>query len=407
MNPQAEALNKSLPSHVTALLSAKGKAAFWPKLGILQQCADARGKAIDATIGIAVEDDKEPMRLSATDKLPLPPKAVYPYAPGFGVKELRELWKAEMLKKNPSLKAPASLPVVTAGLTHGLSILGSLFLDPGDEIVLPDMFWGNYKLIFEHIHGAKLTSFPTFIDGGFNLKGLEESLKGKKVLLLNFPNNPTGYTPTEEEADGIITIIKNAAKENPLLVILDDAYFGLVYEDGIEKESLFAKLAGLDNVLAVKVDGATKEEFAWGFRIGFLTYNLDTAAAQALEEKTAGTIRATVSNCNHAGQSLMVQALKDSKHEEEKEQKFNTLKARYEKVKEVLKDSKLSPLPFNSGYFMCLKLEKDSEAVRQALLKDGVGVIALANNLIRVAYSGVAEQDIPELFKKIERQTNI
>ena len=48
--------------------------------------------------------------------------------------------------------------------------------------------------------------------------------------------------------------------------------FGLVYENGIFKESLFSKLADLhENVLAVKVDGATKEDYAWGFRVGFIT----------------------------------------------------------------------------------------------------------------------------------------
>ena len=57
-----------------------------------------------------------------------------------------------------------------------------------------------------------------------------------------------------------------------VVAIADDAYFGLFYEDSL-KESLFGKLANLHpRILAIKLDGATKEEFVWGFRTGFITF---------------------------------------------------------------------------------------------------------------------------------------
>ena len=62
-----------------------------------------------------------------------------------------------------------------------------------------------------------------------------------------------------------------------------------------------------------------------------------------------------------------------------------------------------TPLPFNSGYFMCVELKKglDAEAVRQKLLTSyDTGVIALGN-LIRVAFSAVREESIPQLFENI------
>ncbi len=414
LDPQAEELNKALPQPVLRLLSAKGKAAYWPVRGILQQAADAKGAALDASVGIAYDDDGEPMRLEAIGKnLLLVPKDAYPYAPGSGVKGLREAWKAEMKAKNPSLTAATSLPVVTAGLTHALSVAGTLFLDPGDTIILPDLYWPNYGLILGHGCGAELAPFPMFTEGGFNVQGLKSALEGpgKKAVLLNFPNNPTGYTPTEQEAERIVGALKEAAERGPILVILDDAYYGLVYEEGVAQESLFAALAELhENLVAVKVDGASKEEFAWGFRVGFLTYggkSLSQAGLQALEAKTAGTVRATVSNAPHHSQSLILAALRDPKHQEEKLQKFDTLKTRYATVKKVLEEKEygklFTPLPFNSGYFMCLRLAKglDAENVRQALLKDGVGVIALPGNLLRVAFSGIPASKLPALFDKI------
>ena len=60
-------------------------------------------------------------------------------------------------------------------------------------------------------------------------------------------------------------------------------------------------------------------------------------------------------------------------------------------------------LPFNSGYFMCIRLKEgiDGEELRQLLLsKYDTGVINM-NNVIRIAYSSVAEKDIPTLFDNI------
>ena len=49
-------------------------------------------------------------------------------------------------------------------------------------------------------------------------------------------------------------------------MLVDDAYFGLVYEDNVFKESIFARLAGLsENIMAVKLDGPTKEDYVWGW----------------------------------------------------------------------------------------------------------------------------------------------
>ena len=73
--------------------------------------------------------------------------------------------------------------------------------------------------------------------------------------------------------------VRSAAQRGlKLVVLVDDAYFGLVYEAGVMRESLFALLCGLHpNLLAVKLDGPTKEDYVWGFRVGFLTYGIGHA----------------------------------------------------------------------------------------------------------------------------------
>lgn len=398
------------------MLSHKGRAIYFPKTGIVGQAAEAKSKKINATAGIAVEDDGTPMRLnSIAEKIKLSPGDIFNYAPTYGKPELRRLWLKKIKEKNPSLNVPISLPIVTGALTHGLSITAYLFINSGEKIILTDKFWGNYRLTFENEAGGELDAFNTFKEGCFDLKSFADKLSQvgkKKIVLLNFPNNPSGYTATEDEAKAIVAIIKKRAEAgDSLVVILDDAYFGLVYEEGIMKESLFSLLAGLHpNILAIKIDGATKEDYVWGLRVGFLTYGIKDGSEplyRALEDKTAGTIRGSISNVSNLSQSLVYQGLSSPAYREEKKQKYQILKNRYEKVKGALGNKKyrevFSPLPYNSGYFMCLELapELEAEAVRKLLLeKYDTGTIAIKNNL-RIAFSAVAEKNLPQLFENI------
>ena len=113
----------------------------------------------------------------------------FPYAPSYGKPELRDSWLKLMREKNPSLaNVEISRPVVTNALTHALSVAGTLLLDPGDKLVLPDLFWGNYRLIFEHGCDAQLSTFETFSGQGFNVDALKTALMagppGKRVLAI-------------------------------------------------------------------------------------------------------------------------------------------------------------------------------------------------------------------------------
>ncbi len=210
--------------------------------------AEARDTKLNATIGIALDDDLSPTRLSSiTDKVKLSPQDIFPYSPSFGKKELRVAWLREIKRKNPSFQGNTSLPIVTPGITHALSIAGYLFINLGDTIISPDKFWCSYKPIFEHDYGGKLYTFNTFKDGIFDLDAFEKKLRStptkKIIILFNFPNNPSGYTPTIPEAKQISGIIQNLAnKGKKILVILDDAYLDHIYKKGIFQESLILKL---------------------------------------------------------------------------------------------------------------------------------------------------------------------
>jgi aspartate/methionine/tyrosine aminotransferase len=426
IRPLAKELNDTIErenSHVYGMLSDLGKRLFFPK-GILAQAAEAKDKAKrhDATIGIAREKGK-PMFLPSVMKYfnDITPAEALTYAPATGRVDLRKKWREELIRKNPSLaKKSFSLPIITAGVTHALSLVGDLFLDRGEMVLLPDKFWENYELLYGVRMRAQLGLFPFYNAAGrFNVEALRQALatragSWKTMLILNFPNNPTGYSITKSEADQIVAALQEAADDGRnLIVVTDDAYFGLFYGAELAEESLFARLANLhDRILAVKVDGPTKEEFVWGFRTGMLTFSTraffsEETLYQALEKKVAGAIRSAVSNCSHPSQSVLVKALSTDTIKEERKQKKGILEQRANCVHKILCKPEYAgywePYPFNSGYFMCLKLKGlDAETFRKHLLeKYGVGVIADGERDIRVAFSAVEASELEDLFAQM------
>jgi aspartate/methionine/tyrosine aminotransferase len=120
-----------------------------------------------------------------------------------------------------------------------------------------------------------------------------------------------------------------------------------------------------------------------------------------------GIIRAKISNCPHPSQTFVIEGLRSPQFLAQKEEKFQVMKGRARKTKQVLDsgkyDSAWSYYPFNSGYFMCLKLKKvDAEKLRVHLLdKYGVGAISIGKTDLRIAFSCIAEENIQELFDLI------
>jgi len=430
LNPLARDLNERLESaapEVFAMLSALGRRLYFPK-GILSQSAEAKAKAhrFNATIGIATEGGV-PMHLaSVAEQIPgVSAEDAFPYAPAPGQQPLREKWRDKMLAENPRLRAKSfGLPVVTSAITHGLSLVGDLFVDPGDVLLVPDKLWGNYRLTYEVRLGGRIETFPFYTGTQFDIAGFEAGLaraaagREKLVVLLNFPNNPTGYMPSVAEGEAITSaLLAQAERGTRLVTVLDDAYFGLFYHLGGESmtESLFAPLTNAHpNLLAIRLDGATKELFVWGLRCGFLTIGAGRAGSAdevsaVLDAKLRGAIRSGISSGPQLSQSLISKALATPTIDREREEKRVVLGARAAKVFEVANADRFRAswdvYPFNSGYFMCVETKGiDAESVRLHLLeRDGIGVIAVGGNDVRVAFSCLELDEIEPLFEALHR----
>ena len=415
-----ERINQALKDAEPALfesLSQLGKEAYYPP-DIPFQAAEARGAEFNATIGQITDGEGGILALPAVveqlgslGERHLSSSLLY--SPVEGVPELRRLWSRH---HRPEGAPPSTLPLVTVGLTEGLSLAADLFCDRETPVVVPSPFWGNYRQIFGLRRGGRIVHARVFSDGPFRPEAIIEAVGAQPpgvpvVVLLNFPSNPCGYSPVPQERSILVDGLAAAADSRPLVVVCDDAYAGLVFEEGVPSASLFWSLAGLHpDLTPVKVDGVTKELVLFGARVGFLTFACARSrpASEALESKVKCLLRASVGSPVALSQWLAVEALEAPGLEREVREVHETLARRYRRLRQVLDSCDpelLRPLPFNSGCFALVELPDslDAEVVRRTLLESySAGVIAIDQRYLRIAYCSVREQVIPELVSRVE-----
>jgi aspartate/methionine/tyrosine aminotransferase len=429
MSP-AEQINTILQTaHPAAYraLSAFGRQIYLPK-GVPLQAAQAANARWNATIGQCTDDDGEamPLAMMAERLAAVDPKEAFLYTPQGGRKDLRAAWKEHILSELDSGERAEdiqlSLPVTCSGLTHGLSVAAELFIDTDTQVFLPTPRWGNYDLIFGIRGGGQIHNYdfmsPSSQGMRLNVSELIAQLKAalaagakKLFLVLNFPNNPTGYNPTVQEADELVLALSTLfegveEEEKPMItILLDEAYHGMEWEDDCCRQSLFFRLSRLDQeqFLICKVDGATKEMFFFGGRIGFLSFAANPAAAEVLEEKVIACIRSSISALSSIGQALLYEALLAEDLVKQQEQNRQVVRERYQVLKRELAQTKLSYWPFNSAFFAVVNVTEDPELVRHKLLERGVGVVSIPSaGALRISYSTVPAAMLPELVQILE-----
>jgi len=418
MPTKAERLEATLLEEAPAAwacLNRKGRAAAFPE-GIPFQSGQASGCTYKATIGQVTDGHGAPMTLNSLSRhiVDLEDRDVFLYSAQGGQPALRRAWAGWQAEERGDLVLPP--PMVTAGLTNGLSLAATMFTDEETEVIVADPYWGNYNGIFGVYGGAWLRPYPFWdAEGRYDVESLRAALahvRGKKaVLVLNFPGNPTGYTPTLDEAAAIVEVI--LAHPGPLVVICDDAYHGMVYREGLLEASLFWELSRRGDparLLPVKVDGATKELFFFGGRVGFLTFGVGGAAGAALEDKARALCRFTVSAMPGPSQALVLAALQEPEVLKAEIAEIRAeLKRRFDVLTEsmaTLEGTLLTPYPANSGCFSLVGVDRslDADALRLKLIEEqSVGVISVKSlNALRIAYCSMAIEDIPEVVKRLK-----
>jgi aspartate/methionine/tyrosine aminotransferase len=408
-NSRLRAINPMLFS----ALSYCGKRAFFPR-GIPFQAAQSKSCRINATIGQITDGMGNPLLLAplAERLVGLTPRDVFLYSPVAGRDATRKAWHEKHLNEDIRM-ATVALPMVTMGVCHAISMGAELFINPDDTLIIPDLHWDNYEQVFNTYMEAKFAEFPFYNhNGGFNLDGLENllsAISGKIQVLLNFPSNPNGYSPTTTELYSIAEILVNAARHRPVVVYCDDAYHGLVFDQDATKKSLFFELLDRSpNLIPLKCDGITKELSFFGGRVGFLSFGVAKEAADILLNKCMGLMRSRVGSPVCISQHLTEIELSDPRHDSEFERLRLLLADRYAVLKSLLtKPSRhWKTFPFNSGCFCLLKLRDGLKAdeIRQRLIsEENMGVVSHGDHFIRIAFCSIDKENITQLIEALNR----
>ena len=443
-------------------LSEQGKRIYLPQ-GVFYWSGRAKKEAeISGTLGSAFGYEKDFIEGGSSEWVPLylediknyttlSVSDVVPYSQVSGLEDLKNVWKKWIIKKSGYIKDTEhdklnrlenliTTPVVTSGLTNGIFLCCSLFLNPGEFIISPNKRWGNYDNIVEKLIGAKIKSFDFFTENKFNTQGLKNAIyevsknQDKLILILGFPNNPTGYVPNDEEIEELIKTLRQIQIElsKPIIVLVDDAYEPYIYSDNVINRSIFYALHEIEeDIIPIKLDGITKEILLYGGRIGFITIGLKPhwvstdeelmALKSELNNKLSGLVRTTISNSNHFYQTLVIKLFKDVGMEgliQKRNKIKNLLKDRYEKINEELRkidNSNISVDPNAGGFFVFVNLNPNKLSANQfadhLLSNYKVGVIPIEkhnNNVngIRIAYCSIDLTKIPEFVKRFNLALN-
>ncbi len=369
---------------------------------------------------------------------------VVPYASILGLIDSRKRWKEWIIKKSQldknknklkKLEKYLTLTLFTPGITNGIFTCCKMFLNQGEYIISPNKRWGNYDNIIEKHIGAKIKSFNYFKDDRIDLKSMEKAMEDviktqdKLILILNIPNNPTGYIPSRIEAKDLINLFKKIAKQNkkPFVILCDDAYEGYTFDSDAIKTSLFYDLFQLDeNIIPIKLDGITKELLMYGGRIGALTMGLDKHWSNTdreleqlkyeIDNKFSGLIRSTISNSNIFYQTVLDSLLSRQEIErtlQNRKKVEEMLQKRYNVINlelNTIKSDKISVDPNRGGFFLFINLKsiKATEFAELLLKKYKVGVIPIEKhdegiNGFRIAYCSIDIKKIPELVSRIKK----
>jgi aspartate aminotransferase len=185
------------------------------------------------------------------------------YAPNAGLPELREALADKVAWRNGYEARPDQV-VVTQGGIQALYLVLRALLEPGDEVLLPDPAWPNYRMI-AHLLGARVLSYPLVAEGGFlpRLEDLEGLVTPRtRAILVNSPSNPLGTVVHRELMEALVAF----ARRRGLWFISDEVYDEVVFDDVFVSTG---SLADPSDRL-VSVYSFSKVYAMTGWRVGYL-----------------------------------------------------------------------------------------------------------------------------------------
>ena len=185
------------------------------------------------------------------------------YTSNAGMIELRQSLSRHLEKKYQVAYDPNSELIITVGVSEALYLAFTAILEVGDEVIVPTPCFVSYQAEVI-LAGGVPVEVPSRFEDDFNPDpaAIEAAITPRtKMILIGYPNNPTGAVATRE----IMQKIADIAEKHDLLVISDEIYDRLVY--GVE-HVCFAALPGMHK-RTILLGGFSKDYAMTGWRIGY------------------------------------------------------------------------------------------------------------------------------------------
>lgn len=396
---------------------AKGKSAQDKIFGANAAAVAAAAKygkdaVTNATIGAILDEEEQLVCLPTVEKVyrGLSTNELIAYAPISGLPEYLDcVLTAAFGNSRPDGYIAA---VATAGGTGAIHHAIWNYLDEGETALCSDWYWGAYKVLCEDM-GRKFTTYKMLDENNkFNLPALKAKVdellaqQDNLLYLLNTPaHNPTGYSLTEEDMDGVLSVLKEAAVPGKNIVFfLDVAYIDYAGEKE-EVRKIFKKLSNLPaNILAIVGYSMSKGFTMYGQRTGaMIGISSDKDVIEEFAAINQYTSRATWSNINRPAMRTLAAIYSDPQLLDavckERDYYYQMIKARADLFTKEAKECGLPMLPYVAGFFLSIPA-KNPDAICEKLHEDNIFAVPLAAG-VRIAVCAVPLKKIAGMAAKV------
>ena len=224
---------------------------------------EAQGQHI-INLGIGRPDFDTPKNIKEATKKALDDGHVH-YASNYGTDDLRKAIADKFRQDNGLNFDPDGEIMVTVGANEAVFLTMMAFINPGDEVLVPDPFWPHYFPCVEMAGGVPV-SVPIYQKNGFNPTAediLDKCTEKTKLIIINSPQNPTGTVYTQKTLQDIAEI----SIKKDLLVLSDEIYENLIYGD--EQHYSIAAMPGMRQ-RTITINGFSKSYAMTGWRLGYV-----------------------------------------------------------------------------------------------------------------------------------------
>ncbi len=316
------------------------------------------------------------------------------YTPSMGLPELKKAIAESTKAKNGIPCGPQN--VLVTPTKQAIFLWALAYLNPGDEVILPDPAWVSYEAVIL-LAGAKPVYVPTYFDEGYiiNPDRVREAITPKtKAIIINSPSNPTGAVQPEEALKAIADI----CVEKDLIVLTDEIYEHILYEG---KHVSLAAMPGMWE-RTYTVSGLSKTYAMTGWRIGWLIAD-DVKSINKLQSHS-------ITCCTSFVQEAAIEAIKGT--QEPKAAMVKEFKKRRDLALDIIADIPgLECNRPNGAFYLFPRYDMDikSNDLADKILREGHVAVTpgrafgpCGEGSFRMSYAA-SEEDIKEGLARIKK----